>query len=770
MRLLRGLCVGFAVLLAVWAASDCQASINTPSLAIYLRACTVLPGSVQRPDARDVARNPYYLVRLSGPICDSDRLAVEACGARILAYIPDFTFLVKLDPQTADRLWALPGVVWLGPYIPDYKVLPTLRNAVGTGDCWVKLFVGEDPELVADAARKMGLDVLRTERDLVVVRGRLSEARGLACLAAVEWIEPAPRPVVLNDRARDIIRAEVAWRDYGLYGRGQVVAVADTGLSDGNLDSVHPDLRGRIRAAIGVTRPDDWGDEHGHGTHIAGTIAGSGLLSGADPQKRQFEGSFAGVAPEAELVIQAVKTGPFPTEELGLPDQIGDLLEQAYELGARIHNNSWGDSDAGYGEYNLHARQVDEFVWNHPDMLPVFAAGNDGMEDVEAGNGSLKPLASGTVLAPGTAKNCLTVGATENDRPPSENWAGYSQLTWSALGFDAEPVASDYVSDNPSGMAAFSGRGPTQDGRIKPDIAAPGTDIISTRSSRAALMRYWSVYDQNYAYLGGTSMACAVASGSAAIVRQYLTEVRGAANPSAALVKALLVAAGEDISPGQYGDGDGREIGPRPDDAQGWGRLNLENALAGRGTAPQLQFADVRPGLGTGERREYQIQVERGAGRLVAALVWSDAPGAPEAARALVNDLDLIVTLPDGTVLRGNGGEDRLNNVEMVEIPSAEQGLYRLSVVGHNVPFGPQPFALVVLGTTKPLELVGDIDGNGRVEIADVLLGLRVVVGASPALWRQQHASAGIASGSSSPLTLADVLRALRIAVGAALG
>ena len=769
-RLFRGLCAPCVMLCAVLAACASWATTDAPSGAIYLRACTVMTGAAERPTADDLARSPYCLVRLGGPVRDADRQAVEACGARILAYIPDHTFLVKLDLQSAGRLLALPQVAWLGRYIPDYKISPALRDASDIRTCWVKLFAGEDPKPVADAARGRGLDVLQARRDLMVVRGNPAVVRQLASLPAVEWMEPAPRPVVLNDRARGIVRAEAIWKEYGLYGRGQIVAVADTGLSDGDLASVHPDLRGRIRAAVGITRPEDWGDEHGHGTHIAGTIAGSGLLSGADPVKRRFEGSFAGVAPEAELVIQAVKTGPVWMEELGLPDHIGDLLWQAYELGARIHNDSWGDSDTGYGEYNVHAQQVDEFVWHHPDMLVVFAAGNDGAEDPGAGAATSGLIASGTVLAPGTAKNCLTVGATENDRPPSENWAGYTQLTWSALGFEAEPVASDYVSDNPAGIAAFSGRGPTQDGRIKPDLVAPGTDIISTRSVRAGSARYWSVYDENYAYLGGTSMACAVVSGAAAVVREYLTDVRGVSSPSAALVKAVLLASGEDISPGQYGDGQVREVGPRPDGAQGWGRLNLESALSGGRTASQLQFVDAGPGLRTGEKWEYRVRVERGAGRLVAALVWSDAPGAPEAARALVNDLDLLVTDQKGRILRGNGREDHLNNFEVVEVPNAENGVYRLTVSGRNVPFGPQPYALVVLGTAEPLELVGDIDGNGRVEIADVLLGLRIVTGAAAPLPRQRPASAGISSGEVGGLTLGDVLRALRIAVGAAVG
>ncbi len=104
----------------------------------------------------------------------------------------------------------------------------------------------------------------------------------------------------------------------------------------------------------------------------------------------------------------------------------------------------------------------------------------------------------------------------------------------------AIPISNDPISDNPNGVAAFSSRGPTDDGRIKPEIVAPGTNIISTRSHMPNAS-YSAIYNDDYVYDSGTSMATPMVSGMAALVRQWLNEERGMAAPSAALVKALLL-------------------------------------------------------------------------------------------------------------------------------------------------------------------------------------------------------------------------------------
>ena len=129
-----------------------------------------------------------------------------------------------------------------------------------------------------------------------------------------------------------------------------------------------------------------------------------------------------------------------------------------------------------------------------------------------------------------------------------------------------------------AGMAAFSSRGPALDGRIKPDIVAPGTWIASTKSSVAS-GGGWGAIDSNYMYMGGTSMATPLTAGAAALIRQYYTD-RESITPSAALIKATMVNGATDIYPGQYGTGGTQEIPvTRPTNVAGWGRVDVQDSI-----------------------------------------------------------------------------------------------------------------------------------------------------------------------------------------------
>ena len=186
-------------------------------------------------------------------------------------------------------------------------------------------------------------------------------------------------------------------------------------------------------------------------------------------------------APKARLVFQSVLDA---NDGLGgLPDDLSDLFTKPYTTDkARIHTNSWG-STGNFGVYEQQAHEVDQFVHEHRDMLICFAAGNEGID--RNANGAIDP---GSVTPPGRAKNCLTVGACENNRPNKTLTYGQG---WPA-DFPANPIKTDRVANNPDGLVAFSSRGPIRDGRIKPDVVAPGTFILSTRS-RATLSKGWGL-------------------------------------------------------------------------------------------------------------------------------------------------------------------------------------------------------------------------------------------------------------------------------------
>jgi subtilisin family serine protease len=296
--------------------------------------------------------------------------------------------------------------------------------------------------------------------------------------------------------------------------------------------------------------------------------------------------------------------------------------------------------------YTSASEDVDEYAWNNPDFLILFSAGNDG-KDLD-GDGVVDLYSMG---APATAKNCLTVGASEGDRPSGagcdNNWSHPRPNDYSAY-----PISFDHVSDDPGGMAAFSSRGPVLDGRYKPDLVAPGTNILSTRSS-VTTKTGWGKYDSSYMWMGGTSMSTPLSAGAAALMREYLIKQKGFPNPSAALIKAALLNSAEDISPGQYGTGAFREIPdqPAPNNVEGWGRLNLANGVYPVSPFDILYYYEEgSDSLSAGGFREYTVRVSDSGSPLKINLVWTDYPGSPSAQGGLVNDLDLQVTDPSSRI------------------------------------------------------------------------------------------------------------------------
>jgi hypothetical protein len=418
-------------------------------------------------------------------------------------------------------------------------------------------------------------------------------------------------------------------------------------------------------------------DPDGHGTHVCGSVLGD--LTARDGT------IIRGAAPAARLVMQSVLDSSGGLG--GLPDDLHDLFLPPYrDDDARIHTNSWGG--AAEGAYTANSSEVDDFVANHRDCVICFAAGNDG-KDV-AGTGVVAP---GSVGSPATAKNCIAVGATENNRPtftiPPRNQPIEYGEGWPS-DFPASPISSDRVADNPEGMAAFSSRGPAANHRVRPDVVAPGTAILSTKS-RVATGDGWGPYppDPRFFYDGGTSMATPLAAGCAAVVRQFLLS-QNPKSPSAALVKAMLINGAKPIH-GQYG---APEVGAPPDNSQGFGRIDLAATVGPHQRGTAVVFKDEATTLDTGESEETRQAVAAGQ-TLKVTLVWTDPAGA-----ALQNDLDLVVATPDGLEFHGNvaagaAGFDRSNNVEQVVVPNIAAGTATITVRAfRNV--SPQSYALVV--------------------------------------------------------------------------
>ena len=644
----------------------------------------------------------WFIVQFDGPIVDAWKDSLRAMGAGVDEYVPDFAFLVSMTPELAAKVRRLEHVRWVGPYHAAYRIDKRLSAAPGSIRANLTLFRGDSADQAEAEIRKRGGV---TNRLTLGGRGAHIDAtlpvKGLGALArvrGVKWIEPKSEYHLFNNIARGILDVNTLWSTTGFYGNGEIVCVADTGLDTGVISTLSADFAGRLLKVYtlgrkGAQQPKDqtgtWSDTHGHGTHVAGSVLGAGVLSGSNPAAHNYTTSFAGTAPEAQLIFQSLLDSSGGLG--GIPADITQLFAPPYADGARIHTNSWGASVAG--AYDTDAHNVDVFTWNNQDMTILFAAGNDGIDGDS--NGVVDP---GSMGSPGTAKNCITVGATENYRLTG-GYQGKWGTGWPTK-FPADPIKNDYPSNNSGGMAAFSGRGPTDDGRIKPDVVAPGTNILSCRSHVAAGTG-WGVYDSNYMYNGGTSMATPLVAGIAAHVRNYYRTQR-AHVPTSALMKATLINTATDVYPGQYGTGSFQEIPTtRPNNVEGWGLVNPSYAIPASGPR-KLEYIDNTSGVSTGGSEAYSFEVYGSTSPLRVTLVWTDYPGYVGAAKALVNDLDLVVTLPGGATMRGNGTTDRYNNVEGVDIANPAAGTYTVAVNGYNVPSGSQPFAVVVTSDTPP--------------------------------------------------------------------
>jgi PGF-pre-PGF domain-containing protein len=628
----------------------------------------------------------YYIVQFIGPVRDEWKQEISLTGVDIFSYVPNNAFVVRMNASAKDQVQMLDFVKWVGEYKPSYKYDPEMGNSsndagffsVGTEETsmyHVSLFSENEYEKVIASLEAQGIEVLSGSGKIIRIKASADQIKNISAIEGISWIEEYIQPKVNNDIAVGIINVSTVHQTYGLNGSGQIVAVCDSGLDTGvNDGSMHADLRGRI-LNITDTYDGDAADYLGHGTHVAGSVLGNGSLSG---------GQYSGMAPEAELVFQSVGDN---TEYLYLPDDLNVLFQAAYGLGARIHTNSWGSSQNGvYTDYSM---QIDQFMWEHQDMLILFSAGNSGVDSNHDGVIDLDSIGS-----PGTAKNCLTVGASENERGNTFGIGKYLYwgFAWSD-NYPVSPIYEDYMADNSNGIAAFSSRGPTNDGRIKPDIVAPGTFIASTRSSIVGSMTGWGIIDDNYVYMGGTSMSTPITAGAAALVREYYTDVENVSNPSASLLKATIINGAYNMTPGQYGIGVDQEIDGIPDYSQGWGRVDIENSIYPESPVV-MRYYDYIP-LNYSESWNVSYDILHTSRPLRITLVWTDYPGTANVDPQLVNNLDLIVDAPDGTYY-GNGAPDTVNNVEGVELLEPVAGTYTITVNGTNVPQGPQNFSLVV--------------------------------------------------------------------------
>ncbi len=649
-------------------------------------------------------------------------------GVECWSFLPTSSFHCELSGQTPAELAALDveGMVQMPPSAKLHpKLLPALDGEIkqhmiinGRGIVQLVLSGNQLPEEIESRG---DITVIDHSWRWAQVEAHTSGVHWLSEQSEIEWIEPNFEMFLHNNESDNVISADVlqstllmsgidsSWS--GLDGSGIVVAVGDSGLDNGVNDSnMHPDfqdhildiksypLKPSLQSLANTPYNDGAADvsncgtcANGHGTHVAGSVLGDGTAS---------SGAIKGIAPEAQLYMQALETyvdwTAFAESTYwwavdgyglyGIPDDLNQMFDEAAENGTNIHTNSWGSNV--YGEYSAKSMQADFSSWNHTGMLILFSAGNSG-EDVNSDG----EIDADSIGAPATAKNVFTIGASENDRPTIS-------ATWSGWGYSSDPLSGDKAANNSEGMAAFSSRGPTDDGRQKPELSAPGTFILSSRS-RSTSASGWGTFDSNYVYMGRTSMATPITAGASALIYQHMFDNLAYTTPTSALVKGILSTSSHDMA-GQYGSATNGAGEIAPNNHEGYGLLDLDRAV-------NSSFID-NESVGTGDTIGYRFTVPASAPDLRLMLSYTDYPSTAAASTNLVNDLDFAFKDPSGNwVEYGNN----IDNMYGTTISSPTQGIWEVHINGSSVPNGPQHFAFVLDSPYAMSNLSSDTDGDG---------------------------------------------------------
>ena len=598
-----------------------------------------------------------YLAQPERNFTQEEQSSVTDLGLSFYGFVHPNAYILEGTEEQIAELKGIFSFIYLGEFLPEYKTVCELEDLIyGPAATYNKRYVlvavtrGEFLPAVKKVLDDEGVKYnVISENICPALTARLTgrQIANLAKMGEVASIESYSDPVTMNDVARSdyCCNLEDLIMD-GYDGSTQTVCLHDTGLDNGDLDNIHPDFKGKRvsgRATSGVANErggyGNWYDSSGHGTHVAGSMCGSGAAS---------DGQFKGMAPAASIFVLAGGGAA------GLYAGTDADLEITYEEGARVMNNSWG-SKSDKGAYNNISRTYDTLIWNHPDYSVCFASGNwkaDNPEDCTLSKGAC-------------SKNAIVVGASESYRPTESP--------------DASPDNGKY-----QGLFSLSGRGPCSDGRVKPDIVAPGSCIYSCNASRELT----SVRSEYYVSKTGCSMSSPIAAGCAAVIRDYLVKNRGVSSPSASLVKAIMLCGARTLYPGQYGSIE--EIPPaRPNRMEGHGHINVQHSL--EPIDGDMLFEEyVLNATGIAVTNVFEKLSDA---PLAVGLVWSDYPGTVSAAKALVNDLDLTLIAPGGAKHTLN---DSVNNAEVIRLDDSPMGRYTVIIKGANIMNGPQPCSLVI--------------------------------------------------------------------------
>ncbi len=670
-----GVCVSSAAMLVACCglANSAQAQIKwkaTPGQTYVIPKQVNLTAAIQ-----GLGENGYGVAQLSMPITDSGREFLGALGLTILSPLGNNAFVCQVHGVPDYRGLELSG--WITGVVnmdPNWKVDPKLRmddvlslwgesaraanqaeggaNAAAVEDPMVAVYIHLHDNLLADMDTQAMVSQYMTKvtgalQSIPVFVGemRVSELDKLALEQGVMYIAPAiPFMTPNNSENRVLTGVDTAnAAPYSLDGTGVKVFVFDAGGASTN----HPGLAGRITVIDGEGAIT-------HATHCSGTVGGTGAGSSNNIHR--------GMAPGCTMLSAGININGAQGWMYNNPVDIEQDYTNAYSQGAHLATNSIGTnvtsngfSCAWHGDYNTTDILIDRMVrgslpvtQNNPFRI-VWAAGN---ERQSSSCDSATAFPYYYVAPPAGAKNHMTIGA---------------------------------VNANDDSMTSFSTWGPTDDGRMKPDFSAPGCQSNGDQGVTSAQV------GSGYTALCGTSMACPTVAGMTALLLQDFRALYPLADdPRNSTLKAIYATTAMDRSR------------PGPDYEYGYGSVRIVPALDLVRDGRFDEFEASQDQIQT-----FTVTIPEGQTRFAATIAWDDVPGTALVNPALVNNLDIIVEGPTGSLFHpwtlnpavptenaARTGPNTRDNIEQVQIDNPVAGNYTIRITGTNVPVGPQPVSI----------------------------------------------------------------------------
>jgi hypothetical protein len=658
--------------------------VFTPPAQKDLKTFTNMLSSMQGKAAQSVLPSDtmHFLIQFETLPDAGEKKELEAQGIRLIAYVTGNAYIastrvskVESLSATADSLLDT-NVRWIGALESEDKISEALQK--GEIGSWART---DDGRVILTVQFHSDVKLEEAENLLEVLGGEIlskvstvssitavfdvNEVNNIAAEDSVQYVDIVEEPIGdHNDGARNAANVTpLASAPYNLTGAGVTVLVYDSGI----IDLTHPDFGTRVIETD--TDPNE--TTRDHSTHVAGTAGGSGANSNGNDSAGNPNGGtanqWAGMAPGVNIRSFG-STGSATDFYDGNGGDLNADFTTAINNGIDLATMSQGHNTTNcnlLGDYTNTAILLDNIVRGSiagQQLIYFESAGNE--------RGALGCNQFNSISSPATCKNTVVVGALNSD-------------------------------DNT--LAGFSSIGPTDDGRLKPDITAPGCQntgvgdegITSPSFIDASGDGNLDAGETQNAYVVkcGTSMATPVVAGSTGLLIEQWRSTRGAGTtPLPHTVKAILVHTSTDL--GNAG----------PDYSFGWGALDAQAAVdlvIADDTASLIHVDQVDVG-----DTDFYIFSSAGIGNVQVTLAWDDPSATRLAATTLINDLDLRLTDPDGVVYQplildpanpasaATNGNDATNNVEMV-IGNAKAGMWTVSIASTSVPQGPQQYTLI---------------------------------------------------------------------------